>query len=100
MTEEQQRNAIADECRWENISSDLGIEFVEYTRGGTVYHGDPLINLDAIHAAEKTLIVKGKTAEFYLELVAVTTVDRFFLVHATAAQRSEAFLRTLGRWTP
>lgn len=59
---------------------------------------DYLKDLNAMHEAEKALISISKTMEFYEELIAVTTVDRFFLVHATAAQRAEAFLRTLGKW--
>lgn len=57
-----------------------------------------LTSLSAMHDAEKTLIHRGLHEKYYHELVSVTTVDRFYLIHATAAQRAEAFLRTLNLW--
>lgn len=67
---------------------------------------DYLDDLNAMHEAEKVLIGdyehgengRDASARFYDELISVTTCDGFFHIHATAAQRAEAFLRTLGKW--
>lgn len=61
--------------------------------------GDFADDLNAMHAAEKVL--RGVQLEFYeshLERDAVDDLEGY-IWHATAAQRAEAFLRTLGKWT-
>ncbi len=66
-------------------------------------------SLDAMHEAEMTLYQKGlahdpygKLGSYIWELGKVTAPDGFLteamLVHATAAQRAEAFLKCLGLW--
>lgn len=98
---EAQRIAIAEACGWKNCVGGSGLV--------TRYKGTPsettvrvtlpnyLTDLNAMHEAEKVLtplqwfsysalltkIVGAKDQEYYLNL------------HATAAQRAEAFLRTL-----
>lgn len=58
---------------------------------------DYINNLNAMHEAEKTLIDSGRWryAEYALRIKQMTTGWSF---NATAAQRAEAFLRTLGKW--
>ncbi len=76
------------EDHWsEGIGTDDTIPFPDY-----------LNDLNVMHRAEKTLIKSGHSEKYYDELVSVTTCDRFILIHATAAQRAEAFLRTLNLW--
>lgn len=63
---------------------------------------DPLTDLNAMRAAETTL-TSDQQSVFVSRLcdVAPNGVGhdwRWLLVHATAAQRAEAFLRTLGLW--
>ena len=62
-------------------------------------------DLNAMHEAEKTLTGQ-QTVEYVLALRLIIetaddlrTVHWFAVVRATAAQRAEAFLRTLGLWT-
>lgn len=56
-----------------------------------------------MHEAEKTLTHEQQN-DYMDELDAVIPFDEgrayteFHLFHATAAQRAEAFLRTLGKW--
>jgi len=69
---------------------------------------DYLNDLNAMHEAEKTLDFE-QSELFEDELCDVTFKDndglenplpcRFSVCHATAAQRAEAFLRTIGKWT-
>jgi len=100
MTPEQQRIAIAEACGWKpcarcndpecsyNITPD--------------YPGD----LNAMHAAEQSL--NYRQAMEYVRELEQKCWDRdgeandgtLSLVRATAAQRAEAFLRTLNLWTP
>jgi hypothetical protein len=57
-----------------------------------------------MHDAEGILTHEQYT-QFHKELAWVVSKDevysgpRYFLIHATAAQRAEAFLRTLNLWT-
>jgi hypothetical protein len=73
---------------------------------------DYLGDLNACHEMEKVLWDTGKAMEFTNQLVGIVCSARGFrwdkgtpddhlmcLSHATAAQRAEAFLRTLGLWT-
>jgi len=118
MKPEQQRIAIAEACGWENLSSELGVEFRISERGGFIYVKDPLNDLNAMHEAEKVLTEPqqsifadrlnmlhniadltypdSNTRGYRKELFA----EAFHLIHATAAQRAEAFLRTLNLWMP
>jgi len=66
---------------------------------------DYLSDLNAMHEAESTL--EGDRAFAYYAILAEVTGSRAFslrpqqlraVAHATAAQRAEAFLRTLGKW--
>lgn len=59
---------------------------------------DPLIDLNAMHEAEKWLTWKQRDA--YRELLTEAEQGAGWnILHATAAQRAEAFLRTLNLWT-
>lgn len=64
---------------------------------------DYLNDLNAMHEAEKVLKVEQHFT-FQVELARVintiTYPLNFALLHATAAQRAEAFLRTLNLWKP
>lgn len=80
MTPEQQRIAIAEVCGWEPVSDD---QLPNYLK-----------DLNAMHEAEKT--IKGtsswRTYKYELSLMPIDEI------HATAAQRAEAFLLTFGLW--
>jgi hypothetical protein len=100
MKPEQQRIAIAEVCGWTETPSG------KWHRNGFVMPDplnppDYLNDLNAMHEAEKTLSYNDK--QKYLDILADapredihhTWADSVF---ATAAQRAEAFLRTVGRW--
>jgi hypothetical protein len=101
MTPKEQRIAIAEACGWE-----------PYDRNGRlVLFGLPdyLNDLNAMHEAEKILLPPGGGKTTYSKHLADIVCgygskwgnreDLFFVAHATASQRAEAFLKTIGKWT-
>lgn len=105
MSPEAQRIAIAEVCEWKRSDLVEG-HWMPPGKGGTVHVfesnlPDYLNDLNAMHEAEKTLPWK-KLAGMELELKSILrealAVDWRFPFHTTAAQRAEAFLRTLNLW--
>ena len=98
MTLEQQRIAIAEACGWTRIGWNgvyqdwLGDRPNEDR--DTYPIPDYLNDLNAMHEAEKVLNNEQWVA-YGREL---NRLGVFPMVHATASQRAEAFLRTLGIW--
>ena len=112
MTPEAQRIAIAEACGWKHI---------DYTAYDDGVHGCPpyakigepgmenlpllpdyLNDLNAMHEAEKVLTAQQQSI-FVTKLCDIAPNHigqdwRWLIVHATAAQRAEAFLRTIGKW--
>jgi hypothetical protein len=84
MTNEQINAAIAEACGWDHKPINCG---------GANYCTD----LNAMHEAEKYLDTDELFRGYYLALYDVTQSTRW-PIHATARQRAEAFLRTLGKW--
>ena len=58
---------------------------------------DYVNDLNAMHEAEKTLDTVMKRLDYWDHLY-MPTDNEFQACHATARQRAEAFLRTLGKW--
>jgi len=92
MTDKQINAAIAEACGWGQkpvVNTDRGRIWVTNCPN---YCAD----LNAMHEAEGTL----STANMYVMEVQIKRVlkAREFYFHATARQRAEAFLRTLGKW--
>jgi hypothetical protein len=96
MTPKEQQVAIEEACGWTVWSCGVP---------------DYLNDLNAMHEAEKVLWDTGKAMEFTNQLVGIVCSARGFrwdkgtpddhlmcLSHATASQRAEAFLRTIGKW--
>jgi hypothetical protein len=98
MKPEKQRIAIAEACGWTGLKQSMGYE--------TRYRGTPsettvwvslpdyLNDLNAMHEAEKTLDYNDlndmeESVSFHFGVTPF---------HATASQRAEAFLRTIGKW--
>jgi len=124
MKPEAQRIAIAEACGWEEIhtqpfTDSLNTHYKRlfgYPRidGGLCYESEPipdyLTDLNAMHEAENTLPAKSwgnyriylmKTCNCtFMETgeIVVFCSDVDMLINATAAQRAEAFLRTIGKW--
>lgn len=79
MSPEQQRIAIAEACGWVNNRE---------------------IDLNAMHEAEEWLSTQTDLIGEYCEALGkvVDCACTWELIHATAEQRAEAFLRAIGKW--
>jgi len=99
MSPEQQRNAIAEACGFYDIANGYG--WVEF-KGGQLLKKLPdyLADLNVMHEAEKMLTdsQSGQYERFLMGSRSFVGAAEFWTYHATAAQRAEAFLRTLGKW--
>jgi hypothetical protein len=107
MTNEQINFAIVEACGWTDIS--------KYTQAVDGWYGyepengphskipDYCNDLNAMHEAEKVL-TEHQWDEYEKVLRLVCDGCSYYegagkeLLHATAKQRAEAFLRTLGKW--
>jgi len=99
-TKEQQRIAIAEACGWRQISDwkSAGINGQHPTEPWTEVIPDYLNDLNAMHDAEKVIgPIKG--IEFCYHLNEMGMSGEWEILTATAAQRAEAFLRTINKWT-
>lgn len=115
MTPEQKRIAIAKICGWKWITSDQMCGYAPWrkqyegadipTDGSLPFDSLPdyLSDLNAMHEAEKVLISRGglPTYEHFLRFneFKEDSLPWYGSVHATAAQRAEAFGLTLNLWT-
>ena len=111
MTPEQQRIAIAEACGWEEVepwlNGDRCFELASSICGYRLEDiPDYLNDLNAIHEAEKHAIIGpivrgGKSLLTpYCEMLEGVAEDKESAMVATAAQRAEAFLKTLNLWKP
>jgi hypothetical protein len=112
MTPEQQRIAIAEACGWKVHPKDRFIVIppnAPHSVQPLHTLPDYLNDLNAMHEAEKLLIFSTRQ-QYYQKLVEVVSgfigvpepapyrVADIECCRATAAQRAEAFLRTLNLW--
>ena len=102
MTPEAQQIAIAEACGLSDISK-IGERLMHGGTGIFLNVPDYLNDLNAMHEAEKVL--SRWQVEKYLDVLSGFTEGRgnsdyvwYTTVFATAAQRAEAFLRTIGKW--
>jgi len=99
MKPELQQIAIAEACGWKPDIRGLGWLSPS---GEYAVLPDYLNSLDAMHEAEKVLIEKGVNAWWeyvgHINRHNPAPLGVETAVHATAAQRAEAFLRTLSLW--
>ena len=97
MTPQEQRIAIAKACGWEFDPHHSRNEMY-YVPSEDFLVGNPLHDLNAMHEAEKTLNpIKGIELCWHLNDMGIS--GEWEILTATAAQRAEAFLRTIGKWT-
>jgi hypothetical protein len=105
MKPEKQRIAIAESCgivgpfdnRWIKEYEEEGGDsygFTGFEKGELVFIPDYLNDLNAMHEAEKTLDYDDlndmeESVSFHFGVTPF---------HSTAAQRAEAFLKTIGKW--
>ena len=116
MTPDQQRTAIAKICGWTDIRRQRLYAGDQDLWGNKMIGGDKHRNrlpdycndLNAMHEAEKVLnYEQAELLEDSLCDIAKSENDvlenplqsKSFIFHTTAAQRAEAFLRTLNLWT-
>jgi hypothetical protein len=111
MNQEKQRIAIAEACgivgpfdnRWIKEYEEEGGDshgFTGFEKGELVFIPDYLNDLNAIHEAETCEAIQRVGYAKYIECLAIAcgTERLGALVFATASQRAEAFLRTIGKW--
>jgi hypothetical protein len=93
---ENQRLEIAKECGYELLPIPQNAAQKTWQKHGvTVLLPDYLNDLNAMHEAEITLTPDQKMTLITRDCMG----DRLTRTHfATAAQRAEAFLRTIGKW--
>jgi hypothetical protein len=94
MKPEQQQIAIAEACGLNHPPAGI--------QGACWVYPDYLNDLNAMHEAEKVLTSEQYADDFIYHLGCVFNDNGLCIiakaVHATAAQRAEAFLRTLNLW--
>jgi len=107
MTREAQRIAIAEACGWRNVrelddlypdgsvSAGIWWQGLSPETGSEELIPDYLNDLNAMHDAEKMLASAAQCRD-YADMLDDGNGGHF----ATVAQRREAFLKTLGLWTP
>ena len=99
MKPEQQRIAIAEACGW--VESPYG----KWSNDGLILRDplnppDYLNDLNAMHEAVETLRGKDGPQWFDFQRILMTECGSWMnCIQASAAQRAEAFLKTLGLWT-
>ncbi len=102
MTDEQIRIAVAEACGW-TVANECICNVLRSSDGSPEL--EPIAplpdypnDLNAMHEAEKVLTAEQRA--HYANRVA-SMLDQgwgFKALHATARQRAEALLRTLGKW--
>jgi len=107
MSPEAQRIKIAEACGWvmrKNVSDWLAPDGMVYQNwGGFTSCPDYLNDLNACHEFEKVLSTSPEYMQQhafnnYAYLLIEMCKHQCNAVSATAAQRCEAFLRTIGKW--
>lgn len=98
MTSEAQRIKIAEACGWTFITSDPKYPHGLPPKGKHNTYTSPLPDylndLNAIHAA-----IAALPFDQQINVAELLTGDLVEVMQATAAQRCEAFLRTINKWT-
>ena len=105
MNPERQRITIAEACGWEVDAERKTYGFQPLTDGCRTYTELPnyLNDLNAIHEVENILNADQMVSyDYHLDRVVGNGRQglniEYFLWSATASQRAEAFLRTIGKW--
>jgi hypothetical protein len=98
MTDEQINGAIAEACGWKIDKRGLGWLS---PKGCYAEPPDYCTDLNAMHEAEKVIAPKNwnnHSTKWWNYCKHLQGDDINQSVHATARERAEAFLRTLGKW--
>ena len=97
MTDEQINAAIAEACGWTQVNAEHRsgkAPNAEYV--GSEFIPNYCTDLNAMHEAEKVLMHADLLFEYGMHISMDHKYD--YLLRATAWERAEAFLRTLGKW--
>ena len=105
MNPEQQRIAIAEACGWSHKTLDNETYWWHDENNNSLPPSDDgmracpnyLNDLNAMHEAEKVL-VRLQWVSYLRRLQTLCDESVTWPIHATASQRAEAFLRTIGKW--
>ena len=92
MTNEEINIAIAEACGWTTKHKGLWVERLQTYAALPNY----LADLNAMHEAEKVLT--REQIEIYCEHLNPKNHGIWWGIHATAAQRAKAFVKTIGKW--
>ena len=109
MKPEAQQLAIAEACGWKKYDNPHENDWHRYSApiGTSPFLGrhalpDYFNDLNAMHEAEKMLTEEQRIAysdcTYDIALKAQKETGKWRWISLTAAQRAEAFLRTLGKW--
>jgi hypothetical protein len=103
MKPEKQRIAIAEAIGWTDVKGTKGVHPKARFKGrgyadDWIALPDYLNDLNAMHEAEKVLDYNQMNRYQNIELSGFVRTGTTWICRATAAQRAEAFLRTLGKW--
>ena len=97
MSPEAQRIAIAEACGI--VSKDKWGSLYKTPRGILRDCPDYPTDLNAMHEAEKVFAAYGMQQSYRRNLLsACESTELNEIISATAAERAEAFLRTIGKW--
>ncbi len=103
MTEEQINIAIAEACGWSKDDIERGYTLCQFSENIPDYLND----LNAMHEAERVVLDQGLQDHWLDTLVEVVVGKNVHwsdyhcfpqVNRASAAQRAEAFLKTIGKW--
>lgn len=100
MTQETKRIKIAEACGWQrHYNTDMQWRYDGDGPDDWIVEDelpDYFHDLNAMHEAEKTLTDEQKGE--YINQLSSICGDTMWFIHATAAQRAEAFGRVKGLW--
>lgn len=99
MTDDQINQRIAEACGWTDfvMHPEFGIMGTPPDSHGLRTAVDwYTVDLNAMHEAENCLSLDDRNR--YIDALGTIHTDSWAFATATARQRAEAFLRTLGKW--
>ena len=97
MTNEQINIAIAEACGWKYEKNETHAPDGAFWWSKKPEFPDYCNDLNAMHQAEK-IFNHAQYCRYISELCTLTIADNNSMYMATAAQRAEAFLKTIGKW--
>lgn len=102
MTPNEMRIAIAEVCPFVSNTDSYDSGY-QYYKNNTYQEFDPLNDLNSCHEMENVL-TQHRRDSYGRKLACLKSEEgfddtsHFTAAHATALQRAEAFLRTVGKW--